>query len=151
MASNYTNAPAGTTGYNDPEGTHGPHSSRLANAVDPRVDSDVDHRRAPQTGTTGYGAPASQVGSTHGTHATTGTTTTGASANNTGERVAQGIKGIFPQAHGVGESLRGNINSAIDTLTGDKEKQAHDEEVARGGFREVQNKQFEKRGTDKAL
>ncbi|KAL6807153.1 hypothetical protein GGI42DRAFT_366817 [Trichoderma sp. SZMC 28013] len=27
-----------------PEGTHGPHSSRTANAADPRVDSDRDHR-----------------------------------------------------------------------------------------------------------
>jgi hypothetical protein len=52
----------------------------------------------------------------------------------------------------VGESLRGNINSAIDSFTGDTAKQAHDEEVARGGFREVANKDFEKKGTsDKAL
>ncbi|KAH6609649.1 hypothetical protein Trco_002995 [Trichoderma cornu-damae] len=29
-----------------PEGTHGPHSSRVANAADPRVDSDRDHREA---------------------------------------------------------------------------------------------------------
>ncbi|KAL7963393.1 hypothetical protein V8C34DRAFT_268149 [Trichoderma compactum] len=27
-----------------PEGTHGPHSSRTANAADPRIDSDRDHR-----------------------------------------------------------------------------------------------------------
>lgn len=53
---------------------------------------------------------------------------------------------------GLGESLRGNINSAIDSLTGDKTKQAHDEEVARGGYREFANKEFEKKGTmDKAL
>lgn len=59
---------------------------------------------------------------------------------------------IRPKNQGVGEALRGNINSAIDNFTGDTAKQAHDEEVARGGFREVQNKEFEKRGTsDKAL
>ena len=29
------------------EGVHGPHSSRVANAADPRVDSDMDHRAAP--------------------------------------------------------------------------------------------------------
>lgn len=42
-----------TTGA--PEGTHGPHSSRAANAADPRVDSDRDHRAAhgKTTGTTG--------------------------------------------------------------------------------------------------
>jgi hypothetical protein len=35
-----------------PEGTHGPHESRAANAADPRVDSDRDHRAAP--GSTGH-------------------------------------------------------------------------------------------------
>ncbi|KAH9229745.1 hypothetical protein K456DRAFT_56103 [Colletotrichum gloeosporioides 23] len=35
------------TGYDDPEGTLGPYSGRVANAVDPRVDSDRDHRGAP--------------------------------------------------------------------------------------------------------
>lgn len=35
------------TGYSDPEGTHGPHGSRVANAADPRFDSDRDHRAAP--------------------------------------------------------------------------------------------------------
>jgi hypothetical protein len=52
---------------------------------------------------------------------------------------------------GAGESLRGNINSAIDSLTGDKAKLAHDKEVARGGYREVDNREFEKKGMDKAL
>lgn len=157
MASNYT------TGYNDPEGTHGPHSSRVANAVDPRVDSDRDHRgapgaAAPGVGSTGYGTSTTTAGTgtgfagAHGTH-TTDTSTAGVTAReNTGERAARGIKGVFAQGHGIGESLRGNINSAIDSLTGDKAKQAHDEEVARGGFREVANKEFEKKGTtDKAL
>ncbi|KAK0728716.1 hypothetical protein B0T26DRAFT_637976 [Lasiosphaeria miniovina] len=38
---------SGTTGYNTgaTEGSHGPHSSRLANAADPRVDSDRDGSR----------------------------------------------------------------------------------------------------------
>ncbi|KAK9782774.1 putative Cell surface protein [Seiridium cardinale] len=45
-----------------PEGVHGPHGSRAANAVDPRVDSDRDHRGAP--GTTGFGSST-----THNTHA----------------------------------------------------------------------------------
>lgn len=30
--------------HEQPEGTHGPHSSRAANAADPRIDSDVDGR-----------------------------------------------------------------------------------------------------------
>lgn len=61
-----------------PEGTHGPHSSRVANAADPRVDSDRDHRANPATGThTGEGAyarPHEGVGaSTYGTEAPQGT------------------------------------------------------------------------------
>ncbi|KAK0659457.1 hypothetical protein QBC41DRAFT_331479 [Cercophora samala] len=35
-----------TTNNNIPEGTYGPHSSRLANTLDPRVDSDADRSRA---------------------------------------------------------------------------------------------------------
>lgn len=110
MASNYNHTvPAGTTGYNDPEGTHGPHSSRVANAVDPRVDSDRDHRGAPGAGvgSAGYGTSANTgttagtgvVGATttgHGTHTTTGAT---AGTENTGERAARNIKGVFAQGH----------------------------------------------------
>lgn len=107
MASNYNQtAPAGTTGYNDPEGTHGPHSSRVANAVDPRVDSDRDHRGAPGAGvgSAGYGASTTTtagtgVGATttgHGTHTTTGAT---AGTENTGERAARNVKGVFAQGH----------------------------------------------------
>ncbi|KAK3323280.1 hypothetical protein B0T19DRAFT_442781 [Cercophora scortea] len=177
MTSNYDD----TVPTNAPEGTRGPRSGRLADAADPRVDSDKDNRDAPfqAAGATGpYGAPAPAqpevadgphlnhlldqadisralrrrpaTGGMHG-----GMAAAAAAAEppheNTGERVARGIKGPVAQGHGIGESLRGNINSAIDSLAGDKVKLAHHEEVARGGFREVQNKQFEKTGTDKAL
>jgi len=50
---------------NAPEGTYGPHSSRLANAVDPRVDSDRDNRtHAPVQGqsTTVHQGPLIQPG-----------------------------------------------------------------------------------------
>lgn len=41
----------GLTGtHGDPTGTHGPHNSRVANAADPRVDSDRDGRGALHTG-----------------------------------------------------------------------------------------------------
>lgn len=44
-----------------PEGSRGPHNSRAANAADPRVDSDRDHRANPATGAhsaaTGYNDP----------------------------------------------------------------------------------------------
>jgi hypothetical protein len=47
----------------------------------------------------------------------------------------------------VTESLRGNINSAVDSLLGDKEKLPRDEAIAAAGDREVLNKEFEKKGT----
>ncbi|KAM5352395.1 hypothetical protein ACJ41O_005118 [Fusarium nematophilum] len=82
-----TGAGAGTTGFSStgtgaygstgssglPEGTTGPHSSRAANAADPRVDSDLDNSRnlgaRGGAGTTGF--PSS------GTTGTYGETTTG--------------------------------------------------------------------------
>jgi hypothetical protein len=62
----------GRTGMNNmsgaPEGTYGPHNSRIANALDPRVDSDRDGRAAATGGyaqhqqqpATGYGQPINQ-------------------------------------------------------------------------------------------
>ncbi|CAF3606787.1 unnamed protein product [Fusarium graminearum] len=56
-----------------PEGTAGPHSSRAANAADPRVDSDLDSSRR-----TGAGHTTGGLGSTTGTAGhTTGHTTGG--------------------------------------------------------------------------
>ncbi|KAI0390427.1 hypothetical protein F5Y17DRAFT_64016 [Xylariaceae sp. FL0594] len=71
----------------EPEGTHGTHNSRAANAADPRIDSDRDHRAAPgnneytsgtsgltgshHTGTTGTTGSSGLTGS-HGTIGTTG-------------------------------------------------------------------------------
>lgn len=51
-----------------PEGTTGPHSSRAANAADPRVDSDMDHsRNAGMRKTAGHGEYGSSgVGNTMG-------------------------------------------------------------------------------------
>lgn len=55
---------SGTTGAR--EGTYGPHSSRMANAADPRVDSDRDGRAAMHgaagTGTAGYGHSSTAPG-----------------------------------------------------------------------------------------
>ncbi|ROV92397.1 hypothetical protein VMCG_09097 [Cytospora schulzeri] len=50
-----------------PQGATGPHGSKVANTVDPRVDSDRDHRANPATGTnnvTGFDDPTG----THGPH-----------------------------------------------------------------------------------
>jgi hypothetical protein len=74
-----------TTGYNDPEGTHGPHGSRAANALDPRVESDPDNRGAGTCGSsrlggsTGYGYgsanPVTGRNDPEGTHGPHGTRT----------------------------------------------------------------------------
>jgi hypothetical protein len=61
-----------THSSNVPEGTAGPHNSRVANAADPRIDSDMDgsNRHAAHTGTTGgaFGTGSGVTG-----HSTTGT------------------------------------------------------------------------------
>ncbi|KAK1479926.1 hypothetical protein CCUS01_00480 [Colletotrichum cuscutae] len=86
------------TGYDDPTGTHGTHNSRVANAADPRIDSDRDHRGAPghtgiggagvggvgSTGThTGTHTGTSGLTGTHGTHGTHTGTTGGLTGSNT--------------------------------------------------------------------
>jgi hypothetical protein len=78
--------------YNTAEGVHGPHNSRIANTVDPRVDSDRDNRAAPHStlGSTGatagteFGRTAG-TGSAYGTSGTTTHTTTGHTSSNTSE------------------------------------------------------------------
>jgi len=53
------------------EGTVGPHSTKIANAADPRVDSDADHRANPTSSTGGYGTSATGttgVSTNHGPH-----------------------------------------------------------------------------------
>ncbi|KAM0219662.1 hypothetical protein ACHAQI_001048 [Fusarium lateritium] len=53
--------------HEQPEGTHGTHNSRAANAADPRVDSDRDHRANPATTTTGgLGGSSAHTGPTAG-------------------------------------------------------------------------------------
>ncbi|KAI4738648.1 hypothetical protein E4T50_10872 [Aureobasidium sp. EXF-12298] len=79
---------------------------------------------------------------------TTATTTSGTK----GAEAGQGLKGVFAKGHGIGESIRGNINSAIDGFTGDSASLAKNEQVARGGEQEFQTGSFVKKGTtDKAL
>jgi len=101
-----------TTGV--PEGTHGTHNSRVANAADPRIDSDRDHRAA--HGTT--------HGTTHGTHGKTGgthglgntnlpsTKTTGPAPNTAGPHKSDLLNKIDPR---VDSDLDGS-----KTVGGDK-------------------------------
>jgi hypothetical protein len=49
---------ASSAGYDAPGGTYGPHRSRIANALDPRVDSDRDG--SPSHGLSDYGGAANK-------------------------------------------------------------------------------------------
>ncbi|KAK0640575.1 hypothetical protein B0T16DRAFT_418135 [Cercophora newfieldiana] len=49
---------ATNTNFNAPKGTYGPHNSRIANALDPRVDSDRDGH--PKHGLSGFGGAAAK-------------------------------------------------------------------------------------------
>lgn len=57
-----------STTHSAPEGSHGPHNSRVANAADPRVDSDRDGSHN-MSGTTGRTANPLGSGTTTGRHA----------------------------------------------------------------------------------
>ncbi|CCF46640.1 hypothetical protein CH063_15323, partial [Colletotrichum higginsianum] len=72
--------------HDQPEGTSGPHTNRAANAADPRIDSDRDHRANP-AGTTGThtGTHTGTTGSgLTGSHGTTGSGLTGSHGTTTG-------------------------------------------------------------------
>jgi hypothetical protein len=65
------------TGHKDkseaPEGSHGPHDSKVGNAADPRVDSDRDHRAAAGSTTGTTGSTTTTTGPTVGAgHSSTG-------------------------------------------------------------------------------
>jgi hypothetical protein len=117
-----------TTGNNSsvPEGVAGPHSSRVANAADPRIDSDMDHRgnnanSAGLTGTTG----TSHNHGTSGLTGTTGTTGTGYGSSNT-SGAPQGTAG--PHSSRLANTVdprvdsdrdhRANPNSSLTGTTG---------------------------------
>ncbi|KAH8911927.1 hypothetical protein BR93DRAFT_33822 [Coniochaeta sp. PMI_546] len=65
-----------------PEGTYGPHSSRVANAADPRVDSDRDGSHNAGARTAGHGEYGSSTGGyVHGTGPTHASHSTGLEAS----------------------------------------------------------------------
>lgn len=104
--------------HSQPEGTHGTHNSRAANAADPRIDSDRDHRAAPHTGahTTGThtGTTGSGLTGTHttGTHTgTTGSGLTGTHGTHTTGTHQSGIPGTSG-GHGLNEGAVGPHSSS---------------------------------------
>lgn len=89
----------GTSGFGSgaPEGTYGPHSSRTANTLDPRVDSDRDNRGTGAMGTSSFGAGS---GTTHhgaGSGATGMTGTHGAPAGTYGPHSSRAANTLDPR------------------------------------------------------
>ncbi|KAL2159084.1 hypothetical protein VTH06DRAFT_2843 [Thermothelomyces fergusii] len=96
----------GYPGTGASEGAYGPHNSRVANAADPRVDSDLDNSRTIGTGATGlgarttggYGSSAAGATGTHGPHSSRVT-------NVVGSRVDSGRDGRGALSTGPGPAL----------------------------------------------
>ncbi|KAK4463444.1 hypothetical protein QBC42DRAFT_198961 [Cladorrhinum samala] len=104
------------TGHNTAEGAHGPHSSRVANAMDPRVDSDRDgSRTAGNSATTGYGS--SGLGHSTGTHGIGSTGTHGIGSTGTHGIGSTGTHGEFGSSglgsSGTAEGIHGPHNSRV--------------------------------------
>ncbi|KAI1737016.1 hypothetical protein F4680DRAFT_237069 [Xylaria scruposa] len=108
-----------------PEGTHGHHNNRVANAADPRIDSDRDHRAAPGStvggthdyntgsnythGTEGYGSTG-----TTGAYGTTGTTEGyGSSTGTTGAYGTTGTTGVREGPHS--SNMANKLDPRIDS------------------------------------
>jgi len=122
------------TGAHTAEGVAGPHSSRLANATDLRVNSDLDQSRNAGAATT------TATGHTTNPTASTGTTTTAPPSKI--KESASSAKGIISAIHGAGESIRGNFNSAVDETFNEplgveknnRVAQKGEAEIRKGGF-----------------
>ncbi|ROT42393.1 hypothetical protein SODALDRAFT_326557 [Sodiomyces alkalinus F11] len=104
----------------------------------------------PAEGTTsGHGIPPSSAAAPA---AGTNTTTSDTAA---GRRQSRGftdtVKGAMAQGHGLGEAARGSFNAKVDELMGDETGRQKDQAVVAGGKREFTNKEFERKGWDKAL
>ncbi|KAF5659752.1 period circadian, partial [Fusarium heterosporum] len=114
--------------HDQPEGTHGSHNSRAANAADPRIDSDRDHRANPTT-TTGHtttGHTAGGLGSTTGAGHTTGHSSglpegsvgnhNSRLANAADPRIDSDLDGS--RSHGTGAGLGSHSTNTAGGLTG---------------------------------
>ncbi|TLD18000.1 hypothetical protein PspLS_10472, partial [Pyricularia sp. CBS 133598] len=123
-----------------------------------RIGGDSTNPDGASRGTTQNTTSATQLGSSLGQEASgTGAAATGGvGANNStiggGDAptsrtggVAGQIKGAFAKGHGVGEILRGKVNSAVDTMAGDSQGMAIDKRTTTAGEREYANKEFAKK------
>ncbi|CAM1501125.1 Fc.00g102870.m01.CDS01 [Cosmosporella sp. VM-42] len=92
------------------EGTTGPHNSRVANAVDPRVDSDRDNSR--NLGTTGGTHTSAHTGTHTGTHTTGSHAGTGAYGTTGGTGPAPNTAG--PHKSDMLNKLDPRVDSNLD-------------------------------------
>ncbi|KAL4893312.1 hypothetical protein BDV59DRAFT_178009 [Aspergillus ambiguus] len=69
---------------------------------------------------------------------------TGSHGATKGEEVGHGIKSTLASIHGAGESLRGNLNAAVDQAVGDKEGVAKNAGIAQQGEREISSGEFQR-------
>ncbi|KAL6230624.1 hypothetical protein BDW75DRAFT_222179 [Aspergillus navahoensis] len=67
---------------------------------------------------------------------------TGRAGADIGERVGNGVRGVFAAVHGAGEWLRGSINAAVDRTFGSEEGVTRNEAISRAGQEEIQSGRF---------
>jgi len=114
-----------TTHHNTgvPEGTAGPHTTRVANAADPRVDSDLDSTRtgAFGTGTTGYTGTSGVTGNNGytgtGTGVTDTTTTAGPHSSNLANKIDPRVDSDRDGSRNLGAATGTTGATAYDSNT----------------------------------
>ncbi|KAL1840438.1 hypothetical protein VTJ49DRAFT_476 [Mycothermus thermophilus] len=130
---------AGRTGmtgtHGTSEGTYGPHSSRVANAMDPRVDSDRDNSRTMGAGTTGGMGTGSRTAGGLGSSTTGMTGTHGTSEGTYGPHSSRVANAMDPRVDsdrdnsrtmgagttggmGTGSRTAGGLGSSTTGMTG---------------------------------
>ncbi|KAB8238665.1 protein dprC [Aspergillus alliaceus] len=141
----------------------GPHQSNMMNKLDPRVDaqtSDMSNKTTTQShGSQFSGATRAQyddntIGRSTGTgFASSGVgyrpaessgSAPGSRSAQKGANVGSDVKGVFAGAHGMGESLRGGLNAAVDKTFGHEEGVAKNDAIASRGEREMRTGNFSK-------
>ncbi|KAL8376199.1 hypothetical protein RB595_007349 [Gaeumannomyces hyphopodioides] len=104
--------------HSQPEGTSGPHNSRVGNTADPRVDSDRDHRANPNNSIgTGHSGSAMGPTSTTGTYGTTGPHSSNM-ANKADPRVDSDRDHRANPASNMGTGTTGGYGSSTTGTTG---------------------------------
>ncbi|KAN0108731.1 hypothetical protein V8E51_008473 [Hyaloscypha variabilis] len=124
-----------TTHHNNngvPEGTAGPHSSRVANAADPRIDSDLDNsRHHGTTGTTTHGTTGGLTGTGVGATGTTGSTNAGPHSSNIANKLDPTVDSDLDGSRNLGAASTQRTAGYSGTTTGNH---AHHNTGTTGGI-----------------